>query len=118
LADGFAIDFTSAVDRDRGGDAASYAVSSYRRATTPAYGGPDIDRESESIVAVELSPDSRRAILRLKRMRPGFVYEFQLKNLAGNNQSFFPAEAHYTLRKVAPRQVETGDESPHSKVLR
>ncbi|HVA51721.1 MAG TPA: c-type cytochrome [Pirellulales bacterium] len=101
LHDGFAIDFTAPVDGGRAADASNYSVSSYRRITTPAYGGPDVDRESEPIVTVELSADGRRASLRLKRLRAGFVYEFQLKNLAGDNQKFFPAEAHYTLR-MAP----------------
>ncbi|HQU44721.1 MAG TPA: c-type cytochrome, partial [Pirellulales bacterium] len=86
LHDGFAIDFTAPVARGRAADASNYSVSSYRRITTPAYGGPDVDRESESIAAVELSPDGRRASLHLKRMRAGFVYEFQLRNLASDSQ--------------------------------
>ncbi|HEV3338789.1 MAG TPA: c-type cytochrome [Pirellulales bacterium] len=100
LKDGFAVDFTAAVDRARAGDRGHYSVTSYRRITTPAYGGPDIDRESEPIVAIELSPDSRGVVLRLGRMRPGFVYELRLKNLAGDDRPFFPAEAHYTLKVV------------------
>jgi hypothetical protein len=96
--DGFIIDFTAPVDRSRAADPASYAITSYRRITTPAYGGPDVERESESITAVDLSPDGRLATLHLKRMRAGFVYELQVKNLAGDGQPFYPAEAHYSLR--------------------
>jgi hypothetical protein len=33
-------------------------------------------------------------------MRPGFVYELRLKNLAPGGGDFHPAEAHYTLRVV------------------
>jgi mono/diheme cytochrome c family protein len=104
LPDGFAIDFTAPVDCGLATQPETYAISSYRRVTTPAYGGPDVDRESESPATVELSADARRATLRLKRMRAGFVYEFQLKNLAGGNQEFFPAEAHYTLREMPLKQ--------------
>jgi mono/diheme cytochrome c family protein len=100
LADGFAVDFTGPVDRARAADRDNYSVASYRRVTTPAYGGPDVDREGESIVDVAPSADSRRVVLRLGRMRPGFVYELRLKNLAGNDRTFFPAEAHYTLKVV------------------
>jgi hypothetical protein len=100
MPDGFSIDFNAPVDRDRAGEATNYAVSSYRRAATPAYGSPDVDRETESIVNVGLSPDLRRVVLRLKRMRSGFVYEFQLRSLAGEKQTFFPTEAYYTLRNV------------------
>jgi hypothetical protein len=35
-------------------------------------------------------------------MRPGFVYELRLKNLAADGGDFHPAEAHYTLR-VLPK---------------
>jgi mono/diheme cytochrome c family protein len=100
LADGFAIDFTASADPDRAKNPANYAIRSYRRIATPAYGSPDVDRENESVTAVELSPDARRATLRLKRMRPGFVYEFQIKSLAVGNRLFFPAEAFYTFRKL------------------
>lgn len=100
LADGFAIDFTGPVDRDRAMNPANYVVNSYRRIATPAYGGPDVDREAESIAAVETSPDSRHVRLRLRRMRPGFVYEFQVKNLTDAKQTFFPAEAYYTLKSI------------------
>ncbi|HWB09937.1 MAG TPA: c-type cytochrome [Pirellulales bacterium] len=100
LADGFAIDFTAPVDGARAANRDNYSVTSYRRVTTPAYGGPDVDRESESIADIAPSSDSRRVVLRLRRMRAGFVYELRLKNLAGSDQPFFPAEAHYTLKIV------------------
>ena len=35
-------------------------------------------------------------------LRPGFVYEFRLKNLTPGGGDFHPAEAYYTLR-VVPR---------------
>ena len=38
--------------------------------------------------------------LKLAELRPGFVYEFRLKNLAPANAEFHPAEAYYTLRAV------------------
>jgi len=37
--------------------------------------------------------------LRLAELRPGFVYEFRPKNLS-TDDTFHPAEAHYTLRVV------------------
>jgi hypothetical protein len=101
LVDGFAIDFTAPVDRARAVQRGNYSVASYRRITTPAYGGPDVDRESESIVDITPSADSRRVTLRLGRMRTGFVYELRLKNLAGDDRLFFPAEAYYTLKVAA-----------------
>jgi hypothetical protein len=80
----------------------SYGVSSYRRISTSAYGGGDVDRESHTVRGVQLSSDRRRATLNLGELREGFVYELRLQNLAVAGETFHPAEAHYTLR-VAPR---------------
>jgi mono/diheme cytochrome c family protein len=97
-ADGFEIKFTQAVSPARAGDATNYAISSYRRLVTPAYGGPDVDRREEAIESIEVADDARSVRLRLRSLRAGFVYEFQLRDLAGAGQRFFPAEAYYTLR--------------------
>jgi cytochrome c2 len=100
VRDGFTIDFFRSVERQRAGQTTSYAVKSYRREATPAYGGPDRDRRTEKITAVTVAEDGRRVTLRLAEMRPGFVYEFRLRNLVAGKGEFHPAEAHYTLRVV------------------
>lgn len=98
---GFSIDFLQEVDAKKGADIASYSISSYRRISTPAYGGPDVDRRTEKINAVELSKDRRRVTVQLPELRTGgFVYEIQLKNLAPGEAEFFPAEAYFTLHGV------------------
>jgi hypothetical protein len=96
---GLQVLFTAPVDAELAARPASYFLASYRRTSTPAYGGPDEDRREEKIFAVRLSPDLRSATLTLDELREGFVYELQVKNLAPEGQKFFPAEAHYTLRK-------------------
>jgi mono/diheme cytochrome c family protein len=101
VADGFTIDFFRPVDRDRAASAENYAIQSYRRESTPAYGGRDLDRRTEQVKSVTVSDDARRVTLRLAELRPGFVYEFRLKNLSAD-ETFHPAEAHYTLR-IVPR---------------
>jgi hypothetical protein len=101
--DGFTIDFTRPVDRAAAERTASYAVESFRRIATPAYGGPDIDRRFEPVRAVELSADARQARLHLGELRPGFVYELRLKPLGPAGESLHPAEAYYTLRVVPDR---------------
>jgi cytochrome c553 len=97
---GFVIDFFKPVDRELAGRADSYTIQSYRRESTPAYGGPDRDRRTEKVAEVTVAPDARRVTLRLAEMRAGFVYEFRLKNLAPGGGEFHPDEAHYTLRAV------------------
>ncbi|HUE74822.1 MAG TPA: c-type cytochrome [Pirellulaceae bacterium] len=97
---GFEIDLFRAVDAAKAGDAANYSISSYRRESTPAYGGPDLDRRIEKVANVNVSPDRRRATLKLAELREGFVYELQVKNLTADGSLFHPAEAHYTLRRL------------------
>ncbi|MCE9525972.1 MAG: c-type cytochrome [Planctomycetales bacterium] len=98
---GFSIDFLREVDAKKGADIANYSISSYRRISTPAYGGPDVDRRIEKINSVELSQDRRRVIVQLPELRTGgFVYEIQLKSLAPGDAEFFPAEAYFTLHGV------------------
>jgi cbb3-type cytochrome oxidase cytochrome c subunit len=98
--DGFTIDFTGPVDRRAAERTTSYAVESFRRIATPAYGGPDVDRRAEPVRAVELSADGLQAQLRLDEPRPGFVYELRLKPLGPAGEALHPAEAYYTLRVV------------------
>lgn len=99
-ADGFEIQFTRAVDPVLASRPANYAVSSYTRTSTPAYGGPDESRRVDPVLDVTLSPDRTRARLRLAEVRRNFVYEIRLQNLAGSGQEFFPAEAYYTVRAL------------------
>jgi mono/diheme cytochrome c family protein len=98
---GFAIEFTQPLDRARVGSPSSYAISSYRRESTPAYGGPDLERRAEKVRTVEVAEDGRRVTITLGDLREGFVYEFHLRNLVGKG-AFFPAEAYYTLRHRLP----------------
>ena len=97
-ADGFVISFTQPVDRALAADADNYAISSYRRVSTPAYGGPDVDRRVEQIARADVAADRHSVNLVLPELREGFVYELHLRKLV-NEGRFFPAEAYYTLRK-------------------
>jgi cytochrome c553 len=98
--DGFQIDFFHPIDRDLAGRIESYTIQSYRREATPAYGSPDRDRRTEKLTDVIVSSDACRVTLKLAEMRPGFVYELRLKDLAPGGGAFHPAEAYYTLNAV------------------
>jgi hypothetical protein len=99
-ADGFTLDFFQPVDPQKAADSSNYSLQSYRRESTPAYGGPDLDRRTEKIAAVEVSPDKKRVSLKLPELRERFVYELRHKNLAPKNAMFHPDEAHFTLRQI------------------
>jgi hypothetical protein len=99
-ADGFTLDFFQPVDAKKAADLANYSLQSYRRESTPAYGGPDLDRRTEKIAAIEVSKDKKRVTLKLPELRERFVYELRLKNLAPRGAMFHPDEAHFTLRQI------------------
>lgn len=95
---GFEIEFLRPIDLQAASLATNYRITSARRESTPAYGGPDLQQRTETVQSVTLSDGRMRATLSLAELREGFVYEFQLKNLMPKGQTFFPAEAFYTLR--------------------
>ena len=97
---GFRVAFTRPVDADLASDFSNYAVSSYRRISTPEYGGPDVDRRIERVVGADVSEDRMAVVLTLTGLRGGFVYELRVKNLSVGGTRFFPAEAYYTPRKI------------------
>jgi hypothetical protein len=98
--DGFQIAFTQPVDAQLAADVANYSLESFTRESTPAYGGDDKHRRAEKISSVVVADDRRSVLLKLDELRTGYVYEFHLKNLAGGDREFFPAEAYYTLNVV------------------
>jgi hypothetical protein len=97
---GFTIDFIQPVDPAKARDLTSYSIQSYRRESTPAYGGPDLDRRDERITSAEVSADGKRVTLKLPGLRARHVYELRTKNLAPGGRMFHPDEAHYTLRQI------------------
>ncbi|EAQ80443.1 PA14 domain-containing protein [Blastopirellula marina] len=100
-SDGFVIRFTQPINAPAAADKRSYTLNSYRRQSTPAYGGDDIDSRPETIDLLEVSADKREVRLRLEELRAGFVYELHVDDsVAGEGKKLFPAEAHYTLNVI------------------
>ncbi|MCA9229251.1 MAG: c-type cytochrome [Planctomycetales bacterium] len=97
LDSGFELEFSKPVDAVKAADPSNYVLASSRRESTPTYGGPEVDRRTEKIVAIEVSSDSKRVTLTLPEMRTGFVYALRLRNLTTTNQQFHPAEAYYSF---------------------
>lgn len=104
VADGFVIHFTKPVESERATATGSYSVASYRRESTPAYGGPDIDHRKENVLAATLSADRRSVRLRMGEMRAGHVYEIRVRSLAAEGERFHPAEAFYSLTRIPRRE--------------
>jgi hypothetical protein len=99
-ADGFIIRFTAAMDREKLATTKNFTVERYRRESTPQYGGDDRDRSAVKVQAAEPSEDGLEVRLRCDKLQAGFVYEFYLQNLTGDGETLFPAEAHYTMKRL------------------
>ena len=101
--DGFLLEFTQPVDRAAAETPAKYSLSLYRRESTPAYGGPDQDRRQAKVTAAELLPDGRTVRLTVDPLQAGFVYELRIDDAVAGDETLWPAEAYYTLRKIPSR---------------
>ena len=99
---GFQIRFTQQIDEALGNLPSNYTVASYRRESTPAYGGNDKERRLENVTSAQVSADRLVATITLESpLREGFVYEIFLDDeLAGQGNNLWPKEAHYTVRKT------------------
>jgi len=97
IEDGFELLFTGPVDRAKAVEMANYQLVSYRRIPTPAYGGPDVDRRTETIHSLTVSEEGQRVVMTLPELRVGFVYALRLKNLTTDDQQFHPAEAYFSM---------------------
>ncbi len=97
---GFRVLFTQPLDRASAAHPEAYQIRSYRRISTPAYGGDDQDERIESIADVQVAADGRSVFLALPAWRQEFVYEIDVGPIGPGGTDLFPAQAHYTLRVV------------------
>lgn len=97
---GFEIIYTQPVDAARATQATNYNIRSYRRISTPAYGGDDQDERNESIRGLEIADDRKSLKLSLNELRAGYVYEINVGSVGNSEQSIFPSQAHYNMRAV------------------
>lgn len=98
LHDGLRIVFTGPVDSKVAGNASNYTIRSYRRISTPAYGGNDQEERQEPVLAAQVLDGNTVVDLTLNALRADSVYEIRVGKLA--EETLFPDEAHYTMKKV------------------
>ncbi len=102
-ATGFEIAFTQPVDATKGIQPSNYSLRSYRRISTPAYGGDDQDERNETVRELRLSPDRKLVQFSVDDVRAGCVYEFNIGAIGMDDKALFPSQAHYHLRVVPNR---------------
>ncbi len=97
---GLDVHLTRPIQAALAADANCYRVLCYRRASTPEYGGPNLDEQTCRVEVVNTSPDGSSVRLAVSPWKRGFVYELRASGLVPAGERFFPAEAHYTLKEL------------------
>jgi glucose/arabinose dehydrogenase len=102
--DGFKITFTKPVDQATGNAPQSYAISAFTHPYHSGYGGPEVDQRKPAVQAVSLADDGLSAKLRLDKLEPGFVYEFDLARLKSRDRDdILHRHAYYTVNEIPRR---------------
>ncbi len=96
LSDGLRVHFTGPVDETAASAPTSYTIRSYRRVSTPAYGGNDQEERQETVLAAKVFANGTAVDLTLANLRADTVYELRVGKVA--TEPLFPDEAHYTMK--------------------
>ncbi len=97
ISNGFEIEFTHPVDKNKAIKKSNYGLASYQRIPSPAYGSPDTNHRIEKIKSIQISGDGKKVTIQLNEIRKGFVYELKLRKLITSKELFHPAEAYYSV---------------------
>lgn len=119
MPDGFEIEFTKPVDRERAEDLASFAIQSFTYKFHPVYGSPPVNMSEHAIRGVRVSEDGYKARLLVENLRRHFVHQIVLQNIrSAEGQPLRHAAAYYTLhnipsgRHLAMSEVSTRNSRP------
>lgn len=98
---GFKLTFTKPVESVTGSSPDSYAISAFTHPYHAGYGGPEIEQRKMEVKSVVLAEDGLSAQIRLEKLEPGFVYEFDLYRLhSRNEEELLHRNAFYTVNEV------------------
>ncbi|MCE6989799.1 plastocyanin/azurin family copper-binding protein [Dyadobacter sp. CY323] len=99
--DGFDITFTQPMDEASLSNPENYQFKHYYYEYHKKYGSDQFDIQSIPVVNVKVSPDKKKVSLRLKSLKPGYIYELKLDRLlAGNGKPLPNKIICYTLNQL------------------
>ncbi len=98
---GFKITFTKPVEQSTGEAIESYALSSFTHPYHAGYGGPEIEKKTNTVKSVELAADGLSAKIVVEGLESGFVYEFDLGKLRSRDrEELLHRNAYYTVNEI------------------
>lgn len=105
-AQGFTLEFTSAVDPDTASRPESYELTSFTYHRVEKYGSPEVDHQRHRITRAAVSDDRRSVALTVQGLREGYVHELHLAGVrSAGGQPLLHDQAYYTLN-VIPGDVQ------------
>lgn len=102
VKEGFEVTFFHAIDKAAATNTSNWTLQGYTREWQGSYATPDSDRHSLKINEIEaVKPET--ILLRTENLKAGYVYELSVNESLDANGRLWPAEAHYTMKKVPAR---------------
>ena len=99
--DGFRLKFTKPVAAESAAQSGTYGLTAFTHPYHGGYGGPEIDRFTAEVTGVTVAPDRLSARLQIDRLKPGFVYEFDLPTLqSSDGEPLLHRQAFYTVNEI------------------
>ncbi|MFN9373064.1 MAG: hypothetical protein ACK6D3_14380 [Planctomycetaceae bacterium] len=99
--DGFRLKFTKPVSAESAAQSGTYGLTAFTHPYHGGYGGPEIDRFTAEVTGVTVAADRLSARLQIDRLKPGFVYEFDLPTLqSSDGEPLLHRQAFYTVNEI------------------
>jgi hypothetical protein len=99
--DGFRITFTKPLDQTTGNNIKSYKIGAFTHNYHSGYGGPEVDLNDSVVESVELAASGRSATIVLRKLKIGYVHEFDLGALRDRDKGeLLHHNAYYTVNEV------------------
>jgi mono/diheme cytochrome c family protein len=112
---GFALEFTTAMERTALARRENYRVERFRYLYQSASGSPRVDQSEIAVTEVIVSADGRRAELVLSALEPGYIYKLEPEPLrAADGRPIANPLAYYTVNRLHSGRTFEG---PISKPL-
>lgn len=98
---GFEVTFTLPVDRELAVETTTWKLASFTHNYGGGYGGPEVDKGTPEVTAVELSEDGLRARIEVEGRRRGHVVELDLGDLrSAAGEELLHRHAYYTVNAI------------------
>jgi azurin len=106
--DGFELEFTKPVNKNRAADVSNYQLTSFNYEYTYKYGSPIVGQQKAMIHKAEVSEDGLSVRLTVQGMRLGFIHQLKVDGVtSGSGEKLLHDTGYYTLNEVPGGQLKS-----------